>query len=190
MDKAIPLKRKKPALYFINNMSDTFHENADKENIDAIMEIVQQAHWHNFYVLSKRSDRMKEYFAKREVPDNLWFGVTIENRKEGFPRIENLRAINTLNRHICCEPLLEDLGEIDLTGISLVVGGGERGKHARRTDIGWVESLLSQCKRQNVHFYWKSWGCYNQDGHFKRNGKSDCLINGKKYKSFPVNLMP
>lgn len=190
LEKAMPLKRKKPALFFINNMSDTFHEEAGEESIDAIMRMVQEAYWHNFYVLTKRSKRMLEYFEKRPVPSNVWLGVTVENKKYGVPRIKDLQAIRTHNKHICCEPLLEDLDELDLTGISLVVGGGESGKNARRTDIRWVESLLKQCEKQNVHFYWKSWGSYNQDGVFKGNGKSGCLINGMVHKSFPDRIMP
>lgn len=190
LKKAIPLKRKKPTLYFINNMSDTFHEDADEQSIDEIINIVKQAHWHNFYMLTKRSDRMREYFKNKTVPYNLWLGVTVEDKKYGLPRLKDLQKINSINKHICCEPLLEDLGNIDLAEIRLVVAGGESGKDARRADISWVESLRNQCEIQNVHFYWKSWGSYDQDGVFKRNGKSGCLINGKEYKSFPSNMMP
>ena len=190
LEKAVPLKRKKPTLYFINNMSDTFHEDADEKSIDQIMNIIKHAPWHNFYTLTKRSRRMMEYFKDKAVPDNLWLGVTVEDKENGFPRLKDLQQIQTKNRHICCEPLLEDLGNIDLAGISLVIAGGESGKEARRADISWVESLLAQCKIQNVHFYWKSWGSYDQDGVFKRSGRSGCLINGKEYKSFPGNLMP
>lgn len=190
LGKALPLKRKKPTLYFINNMSDTFHEDADERSIDAVVDVVRQAHWHNFYTLTKRSNGMREYFQKKAVPENLWLGVTVEDRKHGLPRLEDLREVETANKHICCEPLLEDLGNIDLAGISLVVAGGESGKNARRADIGWVESLLEQCETQGVHFYWKSWGTYNQDGLFKGKGKSGCLINGKEYLSFPSDMMP
>ncbi len=190
LEKAAPLKRKKPTLYFINNMSDTFHENADEQSIDEIMNIVQQGHWHNFYTLTKRSDRMRAYFKHRAVPDNLWLGVTVENQKYGLPRLKDLQEIKAANKHICCEPLLEDLGNINLKGIRLVVGGGESGKEARRTDISWVESLRQQCEIQGAHFYWKSWGSYDQEGVFYRSGRSGCLINGKEYLSFPGNIMP
>ncbi len=190
LEKAAPLKRNKPTLYFINNMSDTFHEDANEQNIDKIFNIVEQAQWHNFYMLTKRSRRMKEYFKNRVVPQNLWLGVTVEDKEFGLARLKDLQAIETVNKHICCEPLLEDLEGIDLTGIRLVVGGGESGNSARRTDIVWVESLLNQCKDQNAHFYWKSWGSYDQDGVFRANGKSGCLINGNEYLSFPSKIMP
>jgi protein gp37 len=190
LEKVGPVKRKKPTLYFINSMSDTFHEDADEQSIDAIMNIVKQAHWHNFYTLTKRSNRMREYFQDRTVPENLWLGVTVEDKKYGLPRLKNLQKVKAINKHICCEPLLEDLGIIDLAGISLVVAGGESGPNARRADLRWVESLRHQCEAQNAHFYWKSWGSYNQDGVFKGNGNSGCLINGKEHLSFPSHMMP
>ena len=190
LEKAAPLKRKKPTLYFINNMSDTFHEEADDQSIDEIMGIARDAHWHNFYTLTKRSSRMKEYFESRAVPDNVWLGVTVEDAKYGLPRLRDLQEIQASHKHICCEPLLEEFVNVDLAGIDLVVAGGESGKKARRADISWVESLRRQCERQDVHFYWKSWGSYDQEGNFKPSGRTGSLINGKEYKSFPSDLMP
>ncbi|MGL5202769.1 DUF5131 family protein [Cetobacterium sp.] len=190
LEKATPLKRRKPTLHFINNMSDTFHEEADEKSIDEIMNIVRKAHWHNFYILTKRSERMREYFNKNDVPDNLWIGVTVEDRKYGIPRLKDLQQINCKKKHICCEPLLEDLGHIDLSQISFVIGGGESAIKARRTQLSWVESLQNQCMVQNVHFYWKQWGSYGEDGVYKGNGKTDYLINGKVVQSIPDNFMP
>ena len=188
--KAAPLKRKKPSLYFINSMSDIFHENANDEILDKVFEIIEKASWHNFYMLTKRSDRMKKYFQNKAAPKNAWLGVTVEDKKHGFPRLADLQNTNASNKHICCEPLLEELTDINLKEISLVVAGGESGKNARRADITWVESLRNSCAKQDVHFYWKSWGTYNQDGTFRNKKQSGCLINGKEYKSFPKNLMP
>lgn len=191
INKAIPLKRKKPTLYFINSMSDTFHEDADKPSIDAVMDIVKKANWHNFYILTKRSKRMRDYFSKEDAPDNLWLGVTVEDRKHGLPRLKDLQRTNGRNKHLCCEPLLEDLGEIALDQISLVVGGGESGsKEARKTELKWVESLQHQCEIRNVHFYWKQWGAYGQDGVYRGKSKNGCLVNGEVVQSFPENLMP
>lgn len=190
LNNAAPLKRKKPTLYFINNMSDTFHESAGLSAINQIIDIVNQCPQHNFYMLTKRSERMRSYFFNKVVPDNLWLGVTVENQKHGLPRLKDLQAITAKNKHICCEPLLEDLGDINLSGISLVVGGGESAKDARKTDISWVDSLRLQCESQHVHFYWKSWGTYNQDGVRKGSRYSGCLIHGKEYKSFPPDIMP
>lgn len=190
LEKAAPLKRKKPTLYFVNSMSDTFHEDADERSIDAVMEIVRKAHWHNFYILTKRSDRMRDYLERKSPPENLWPGVTVEDREHGLPRLDDLRKTPGRNKHICCEPLLEDLGDIDLSQINLVVGGGESGPKARRTELSWVEPLVHQCQRQGVHFYWKQWGSYGPDGVYRGKGKTGCLVNGKAYLSFPENLMP
>lgn len=190
LEKPEPLKRKKPTLYFINNMSDTFHEDATDESIDMVMNIVREASWHNFYTLTKRSDRMLDFFRNREVADNLWLGVTVEDKEYGLPRLTDLQKIVSKNKHICCEPLLEDLGEMNLDGIRLVVAGGESGTHARRAELSWVKSLRDQCVNQNVDFYWKSWGRYNQEGEIKGNGKSGCLIDGKEYLAFPSDIMP
>jgi len=190
LEKAIPLHRKKPTLYFINNMSDTFHDDADDRDIDAIMDIVKGAPWHNFYTLTKRSERLRTYFNREAAPDNLWVGVTVEDKKHGLPRLMDLQQTNAINKHICCEPLLEDLGAIDLTQIQWVVGGGESGPNARPAKLSWVESLLHQCEIQNVHLYWKQWGKFAPDGTTGGKSQTGCLINGKAYLSFPDNLMP
>lgn len=190
LKKAVPLKRKKPTLYFINNMSDTFHEDADDQSIDEIISIVRKAHWHNFYMLTKRSQRMKDYFSKEPAPDNLWLGVTVEDRQHGLPRLEDLQHTNAKNKHICCEPLLEDLGDIDLSQIRLVVGGGESGSNARKAELAWVGSLHHQCRSQNVHFYWKQWGSYGPDGVYRGVKKNGCLVKGKLLLSFPEDLVP
>jgi len=190
IEKAPPLKRKKPTLYFINSMSDTFHEDADEGSIDAILQIVQQAHWHNFYFLTKRSERMRHYFDTHTAPDNLWLGVTVEDRRHGLPRLDDLRRTRCINRHLCCEPLLEDLGAIDLSGIRLIVGGGESGPNARPAKVSWVESLYQQCQIQKVDFYWKQWGTYDQEGRAKGNSRSGALVNGRMLQAFPPDLMP
>jgi protein gp37 len=190
LDKAPSLKRKKPALYFVNSMSDTFHEDVNDETLDRVFKIIRQSERHNFYILTKRSQRMREYFTTREVPDNAWLGVTVEDKEYGLPRLQDLHQIKAKHKHLCCEPLLEDLGNLNLNGIQLIVGGGESGPEARPAQVSWVESLLHQCETQNVHFYWKSWGRYDQQGIPKGNGKSGCLINGKVYKSFPDDMMP
>jgi len=190
LEKAQPLKRKKPTLYFINSMSDTFHEDADEQSIGEIIDIVKRAPWHNFYTLTKRSERMRAYFEAEAAPDNLWLGVTVEDRKHGLPRLHDLQMTNAKNKHICCEPLLEDLGEISLNQIRLVISGGESGKHARRAQLAWVESLHHQCQAQGVHFFWKQWGSYGEDGVYRGKGKTGYLVRGEVLQSFPEDLMP
>lgn len=188
IEKAAPLKRKKPTFYFINSMSDIFHEDADDASIDQVMDIVRKAHWHVFYILTKRSQKMRAYFDRREAPDNLWAGVTVEDREYGLPRLEDLGKTRVRNKHICCEPLLGDLGELDLSGIRLVVGGGESGPEARRAMPEWVTSLRDQCLAQNVHLYWKQWGTYGPDGSRSSKSRTGHLIEGKSYLSIPDEL--
>lgn len=191
LKKAEPIHRKIPTLYFINSMSDTFHENAKDKDIDEIINITSQAPWHNFYILTKRSKRMKDYFKDKEIPENLWLGVTVENKKHGLPRLKDLQLIKCKNKHICCEPLLEDLGDIDLGDIQIVIAGGESGgRHVRRAEPSWVKSLQKQCKKQKVHFYWKQWGAYGEDGVYRGKNQTGYLIDGKVAQSFPKNLMP
>ena len=188
IEKAAPLKRRKPTFYFIDSMSDLFHEDADDDSIDKVMDIVEKGDWHVFYVLTKRSDRMRAYFDKRQAPDNLWVGTTVEDQEHGLPRLEDLKRTRARNKHICCEPLLADLGRIDLSGIRLVVGGGESGPNARRTLPEWAESLRDQCLSQNVHLYWKQWGAYGPDGVRSGKGRTGHLIEGKSYLSIPDEL--
>lgn len=164
-------------------------EGASDHSIDQIIEIVRQARWHNFYILTKRSERMRGYFERKAAPDNLWLGVTVEDRQHGLPRLADLQQTRAHHKHICCEPLLEDLGNIDLSHVALVVGGGESGSNARRTEVRWAESLVEQCQSQGVHLYWKQWGSYGPDGIHKGKSKTGCLINGKAYLSFPDELM-
>ena len=117
-------------------------------------------------------------------------GVTAENREYGLPRLNDLQKTNGKNKHICCEPLLGDLGQISREQIRLVVDGEESGKNARRGELEWVESLQAQCRSQNVDFYWKQWGSDGPDGVYGGRGKTGHLINGKSFLSFPDDLMP
>ena len=104
-----PLKRKKPTVYFVNSMSDLFHEDIPFSFIDHVFETIQRSNWHTFQILTKRAKRMALYFAQRPVPENAWLGVTVENKKHGLPIIDYLRTINAKIRFLSMEPLLEDI---------------------------------------------------------------------------------
>jgi protein gp37 len=110
-----PLRRKKPTVYFVNSMSDLFHKSISDNYIEQVFDVIARSPQHTFQVLTKRSDRMAQYFRNRTVPRNAWLGVTVENRKDGVPRIDKLREIDATIRFLSVEPLLEDIGEIDLT---------------------------------------------------------------------------
>ena len=121
-----PLERKKPALYFVDSMSDPFHERVPFGYVRQAFDVMARAPQHTFQVLTKRARRMAELCAGLAVPGNVWLGVSVENRKHGLPRIPWLRGIQAPVRFLSIEPLLEDLGRFDLSGIQWAIVGGER----------------------------------------------------------------
>jgi protein gp37 len=180
-----PLLRKKPTVYFVNSMSDLFHENIPFEYLDKVFSVITQTEQHTYQILTKRSSRMKEYFLTRRVPDNAWVGVTVEDQKHGKPRILDLHEINAKTRFLSCEPLLEDLGILDLSAIHWVIVGGESGSKARPMQENWVSSLKNQCTRSGTAFFFKQWGAWGNDG-IKRNKKSNGrLFLGETWDEVP-----
>ena len=122
-----PLKRKKPTVFFVNSMSDLFHEKIPYSFIDSVFETIYRTTDHRYQVLTKRPDIMLDYFATRSIPDNAWLGTSVENKKHGLPRVPLLRKIDAKIRFLSIEPLLEDLGEFNLSDMSWVIVGGEFG---------------------------------------------------------------
>jgi len=199
-----PLRTKKPTTYFVNSMSDLFHEDVPDEFIDRVFAVMALCRQHTFQVLTKRPERMAIYMAepnrkrlmamktmgisnylaqeagsykarislddfsaafKGSGPfPNVWLGVSCGNRKDGLPRIEYLRRTPAAIRFLSCEPLLEDLGEIDLTGIDWCIVGGESGHGARPCNIAWIRSLIAQCKAARVACFVKQLGTAAYDG--------------------------
>ncbi len=167
-----PLSRRKASMYFVNSMSDLFHENVPDLYIENVLSVVSRANWHTFQILTKRAKRMAQFFNKKTIPKNLWVGVTVENKKHGLPRIEHLRQISASTRFISMEPLLEDLGFIDLSGINWVIVGGESGAKARPMKSTWVINIKDQCGKQGSIFFFKQWGRWGSDG-IKRSKKAN-----------------
>lgn len=183
-----PLKRKKSTKYFVNSMSDLFHEKMPIEFLDKIMGIIDLTPQHVYQILTKREDRMFEYFQNRSVPENIWLGVTVEDKKHGVPRIDKLRNINATIKFLSVEPLLEDIGEIDLTGIHWVIVGGESGAKARPMKPEWAMNVKKQCDKQNVAFFFKQWGTWGSDG-VKRSKKTNGrILNGQEWNEYPEVL--
>jgi protein gp37 len=170
-----PLKRKKPTIYFVNSMSDIFHEKMPVEYLDKIFEVIENTPQHTYQVLTKRADKMYNYLSKREIPKNIWLGVTVENKKEGLPRIDKLRNLKASVLFLSVEPLLEDLGKMNLQNINWVIVGGESGNRARPMDENWVLNIKKQCEENDIAFFFKQWGTWGADK-VKRNKKD----NGKK----------
>lgn len=180
-----PLKKKKPTVYFVNSMSDIFHEKMPSDYLDKIFEVIKQTPQHTYQLLTKRADNMYEYLSKREIPKNVWLGVTVENKYDGLPRIERLRKLNATVLFLSVEPLLEDLGIINLTNIDWVIVGGESGNQARPMDKNWVENIKAQCETEDVAFFFKQWGTWGADK-VKRNKKVNGKeLNGKIWQNYP-----
>src|SRR4051812_5204341 len=147
---------------FVNSMSDLFHADVPEDYIERVCRGMAAADWHTYQVLTKRSERMSELLRTRlrfaaELP-HVWWGVSVENRKHGLPRIGHLRSAPAAVRFLSVEPLLEDLGDLDLTGIHWVIVGGESGHGARPLAAEWVRSLRDRCRAAGVDFFFKQWG--------------------------------
>ena len=182
---AEPLERRKPTVYFVNSMSDLFHEKVPFDYIRRIFDVMAHAPQHTFQVLTKRAERMAEFCRGVEVPDNVWLGVSVENRKHGVPRIAVLRTIQAKVRFLSVEPLLEDLGTIDLEEIHWVIVGGESGHKARPMKREWVDGIKRQCDDADVAFFFKQWGTWGADGQKRSKG-----ANGRRYRGREWDKMP
>lgn len=179
-----PLSWKKPHTIFVCSMSDLFHVDVPNRFIDHVISVIDQTPQHNYQILTKRAERMNEYFSNREIPDNVWLGVTVDV-SDSKERIDYLRILNAPIRFLSCEPLLEDLGELNLDNIDWVIVGGESGTKARPMKEEWVVSIKEQAERQGSAFFFKQWGTWGSDG-IKRNKKANGkLINGKIYQKMP-----
>ena len=159
-----PRKWSKGCQIFVCSMSDLFHPDVPFDFIDQVMTTIRETPQHRYQLLTKRAERMAEYFSTRPVPSNAWLGVTVECAKTKT-RMEALRAIRCQSvKFLSCEPLLEDLGEMDFTGIDWVIVGGESGPLARPMDPNWVRKLYAQAQEQQTAFFFKQWGTYGADG--------------------------
>lgn len=177
-----PLHWQTPKMIFVNSMSDLFHASVPDVYIEAAVRVMLKANWHTYQVLTKRSERMRDLLNGRlgfaaEQP-HIWWGVSVENRKHGFPRIDHLRAATAAVRFLSVEPLLEDLGELNLAGIGWVIVGGESGAGARQLQPDWVQGIRRQCRQAKVPFFFKQWGGVRK----KENGRD---LNGRTYDGFP-----
>ena len=180
-----PLNWKKPRTIFVCSMSDLFHKDVPFEFIDKVFSVIAQTPQHRYQIFTKRSDRMAEYFIRHNVPANAWLGVTVDVQTSK-PRIDALRGIqNAPIRFLSCEPLLEDLGELNLTGIDWIIVGGESGRQARPMKEEWVLNIKNQVEDAGKTFFFKQWGTWGSDG-IKRNKKK----NGKILQGVVVQAMP
>lgn len=180
-----PLKRKKPTMYFVNSMSDLFQDGVSDDFIDQVLHTIRETPQHTYQILTKRSAKMRKYFAERSVPKNAWLGVSVEDKKYGKPRIKDLAAIQSKTRFLSVEPLLEDLGKLQFKNIHWVIVGGESGSKARPMKESWATGVRDQCLEQEVNFFFKQWGAWGEDG--QRRSKA---VNGRKLQGQIWDMLP
>lgn len=181
-----PLNRKKPTVWFVNSMSDLFHEDVPDSFIDRVMDTISKTPQHTYQILTKRAQRLPVYFATRTVPDNVWLGVSVEDQKYGIPRIDHLRKVPAKIRFLSVEPLLEDIGDVDLTGIHWVIVGGESGPQARPMHHSWVDAIRIQCEEQKVAFFFKQWGGWGADGVKRAKRYNGRQLHGRTWDERPA----
>lgn len=179
-----PLKTKKPTKFFVNSMSDLFHEAVPYEYLDLVFDVMEKTPWHTYQILTKREKIMADYLKDKILPKNIWLGVTVED-KTSKNRIDYLRNIQAYIRFISMEPLLEDIGKVDLTDIHWVIVGGESGVKARPMDEEWVLNIKKQCVKQNSAFFFKQWGTWGSDGVKRSKKENGRELNGKVYEEYP-----
>jgi protein gp37 len=172
-----PLGWKKPSIIFVNSMSDLFHKDVPERFIVAVFEIMNQAYWHQFQILTKRPERVVELNGKLRWTSNIWMGTSIENDDYAF-RNDLLRKTSAKIKFLSLEPLLGPLPNLNLNKIDWVIVGGESGFKARPMKPEWVLGIQEQCQKVNVAFFFKQWGGKNK----KQAGR---VLNGRTWDEMP-----
>jgi protein gp37 len=180
-----PMAIKKPTKFFVNSMSDLFHKEMPFGYLDLVFQTIRFTPQHQYQILTKRENILQEYFKTRKVPENVWLGVTVEHAKTKN-RIDALRKIDAKIRFLSIEPLIGDVGELDLTDIHWVIVGGESGVSARRMNPKWAENIQRQCEEQNVAFFFKQWGTWGEDGVRRSKKANGSVLLGREWKEEPI----
>jgi len=182
---AEPLRWQTPKMVFVNSMSDLFHDGVPDEYIEAVARVMVKANWHTYQVLTKRSERMSALLQQRlrfaADASHIWWGVSVENRQYGLPRLRDLQSAPAAVRFLSIEPLLAGLGRIHLDGIHWVIVGGESGHGARPLKKEWVTSIRDQCNEAGIPFFFKQWGGVRK----KSAGRA---LDGQTYDEFPARI--
>ncbi len=180
-----PLAWKGSHNIFVCSMSDIFHEEVPYDFVDKMFEIIRQTPQHRYQILTKRADRMASYFASRTIPNNVWLGVTVEAKSSRF-RIDYLRNLPASVKFLSCEPLVEDLEELNLEGIDWVIVGGESGSQARPMKESWALNIRKQVEAQGARFFFKQWGTWGADGIKRNKHANGKLLNGELIQEMPM----
>ncbi len=175
-----PLRWKKPRRVFVNSMSDLFHGGVPTNYIKRVFNIMERANWHQFQVLTKRSERLLEISEFLPWPPQIWMGVSVE-REDYIYRIDHLRRTKAAVKFLSIEPLLGSLRRLPLRGIDWVIVGGESGPHARPMDPSWVKEIRDRCAAVNVPFFFKQWGGVVKS----RTGRT---LDGRQWNDMPIQI--
>ncbi len=175
----LPLRWKSPKRIFVNSMSDLFHEDVPTEYVKRVFDIMVRANWHQFQVLTKRSDRLLELSKKLEWVPHIWMGVSVESEKYAH-RIDDLRKTGAHVKFLSLEPLLGPLGKLNLRNIDWAIVGGESGPGARPVNPEWVAEIRDECVRLGVPFFFKQWGGVQK----KKTGRS---LDGRTWDEMPMD---
>ena len=181
-----PFEWSGPRTVFVNSMSDLFQPDVPDAYIEDVVQVMVDANWHTYQVLTKRSERLVELLSTklRFAADqrHIWWGVSVEDKRYGLPRVEHLRAAPAAIRFLSIEPLLEDIGDFDISGIHWAIVGGESGPGARPMEQKWVERILKLCKKQRVSFFFKQWGGVQKS-------KTGRTLNGRTFDDMPERIV-
>lgn len=174
---AVPLKWKKSRMVFVNSMSDLFHEDVPVSIIQRAFSVMKAAYWHQFQILTKRSDRLLALSPQLDWAENIWMGVSVEDQDYQF-RIDHLVQTDAVIKFLSLEPLLGALPNINLTDVDWVIVGGESGVSSRPIQKEWVIDIQQQCTKADVPFFFKQWGGFNK----KKAGR---LLEGEVWEQVP-----
>lgn len=176
-----PLSWRRSRMIFVNSMSDLFHKAVPRAFIDSVFDTMEEADWHTFQVLTKRSSLMRAYlkdrYASRPPPEHVWLGVSVENA-QARSRIDHLKQAPASVRFLSIEPLIGSVGELNLDGIHWVIVGGESGPGARPMTSEWVREVRDQCEAQGIAFFFKQWGGFRP----KSGGR---ILDGREWNDLP-----
>jgi protein gp37 len=175
----LPLRWKTPRRIFVNSMSDLFHDEVPSEYIKRVFDVMRRAHWHQYQVLTKRSERVRSLSPELHWAPQIWMGVSVESEKY-VSRVDDLRKTKAHVKFLSLEPLLGPLRKLNLKGIDWAIVGGESGPGARRVDPEWVSNLRDQCVKSNVPFFFKQWGGVQK----KKTGRE---LEGRTWDEMPAS---
>lgn len=178
----LPLRWKKPQVIFVNSMSDLFHKDVPVVFVQRVFDVMRRANWHQYQILTKRSERLLELDPILEWAPHIWMGVSVENLDYKF-RIDHLRKTRARTKFLSLEPLLGPLPKLNLRGIDWVIVGGESGPGARPMDSAWVIDIRNQCQKAQVPFFFKQWGGTQK----KKTGRE---LEGRTWDEMPLTFQP